>query len=64
VRGGHSDGGAVLPVALTHRFKGARSLSPDCCSAAGAVLALVLLPRHKRPVENEEVETIALSFAR
>jgi hypothetical protein len=28
------------------------------------VLALVLLPRRERTVENEEVETIALSFAR
>jgi MFS family permease len=57
----HAD--AALPVALTHGFKGAFTVAGLLC-AAGAVLALVLLPRHNRTVENEEVETIALSFAR
>jgi MFS family permease len=56
-------GGAALPVALTHGFKGAFTVAGLLC-AAGAVLALVLLPRRKRAAENEEVQTIALSFAR
>jgi EmrB/QacA subfamily drug resistance transporter len=56
-------GGAALPVALTHGFKGAFTVAGLLC-AAGAVLALVLLPQRKGAVENEEVETIALSFAR
>jgi EmrB/QacA subfamily drug resistance transporter len=56
-------GGSALPVALTHGFKGAFTVAALLC-AAGAVLALVLLPRRKRSVEDEEVETIALSFAR
>ena len=55
--------GAALPAALTHGFKGAFTVAGLLC-AAGAVLALVLLPRRKRTVENKEVETIALSFAR
>jgi sugar phosphate permease len=56
-------GGASLPAALTHGFKGGFTVSAIIC-AAGAVLALVLLPRRKRDVENEDVETVALSFAR
>ena len=56
-------GGAALPVALTHGFKGAFTVAGLLC-AAGAILALVLLPRRKPRVENEEVATIALSFAR
>jgi len=56
-------GGAALPVALTHGFTGAFTVSGLLC-AASAVLALVLLPRHKRAVKNEQVETIASSFAR
>jgi len=56
-------GGAALPVALTHGFTGAFTVSGLLC-AASAVLALVLLPRRKRAVKNEQVETIASSFAR
>jgi EmrB/QacA subfamily drug resistance transporter len=56
-------GGASLPVALTHGFKGGFIVSAIICTAA-AGFALVLLPRRKREVENEEVETITLSFAR
>jgi EmrB/QacA subfamily drug resistance transporter len=56
-------GGAALPVALTHGFKGAFTVAAILC-AAGAALALVLLPRRKRDVENEAVEVVALSFAR
>jgi EmrB/QacA subfamily drug resistance transporter len=56
-------GGAALHVALTHGFKGAFTVAGLLCGA-GAVLALVLLPRRKRAVENEQAETIALSFAR
>jgi EmrB/QacA subfamily drug resistance transporter len=55
--------GAALPVALTHGFKGAFTVAGLLC-AAGAVLALTLLPRHKRAAENEQVETLAISFAR
>ena len=56
-------GGAALPAALTHGFTGAFTVSGLLC-AASAVLALVLLPRRKRAVKNEQVETIASSFAR
>jgi EmrB/QacA subfamily drug resistance transporter len=55
--------GAALPVALTHGFKGAFTVAGLLC-AAGAVLAIVLLPRRKRAAENEQVETVAISFAR
>ena len=55
--------GAALPVALTHGFTAAFTVAGLLCGA-GAVLAFVLLPRHKREVENEQIETIALSFAR
>jgi EmrB/QacA subfamily drug resistance transporter len=55
--------GAALPVALTHGFKGAFIVAGLLC-AAGAVLALVLLPRRKRAVENEQIEAMAMSFAR
>jgi predicted MFS family arabinose efflux permease len=55
--------GASLPVALTHGFKGAFTVAGLLC-AAGAVLALVLVPRHKRAVENEQVEAVAISFVR
>ncbi len=56
-------GGAALPVALTHGFKGGFIVSAILC-AASAALALVLLPRRKRAVENEQAEAIATSFAR
>jgi predicted MFS family arabinose efflux permease len=55
--------GAALPVALTHGFKGAFTVAGLLC-ASGALLALVLLPRRERTVENDQVEAIALSFAR
>jgi predicted MFS family arabinose efflux permease len=55
--------GAALPVALTHGFKGAFTVAGLLC-AAGAMLALVRLPPHKRTLENEQVETIALSSTR
>jgi predicted MFS family arabinose efflux permease len=56
-------GGAVLPVALTHGFKGAFVVAGLLC-AAGAALALLLLPRHERERENEQAQAIAISFAR
>jgi hypothetical protein len=56
-------GGAALPATLTHGFKGGFTVAAIIC-AAGAVLALVLLPRRKRDVGNEAVEAVALSFAR
>jgi EmrB/QacA subfamily drug resistance transporter len=55
--------GAPPPAALTHGFTGAFTVAGLLC-AAGAVLAFVLLPRHKRTAEDEQIETIALSFAR
>jgi EmrB/QacA subfamily drug resistance transporter len=56
-------GGAALPAALTHGFKGAFGVGAILCAAA-AVLALLLLPRRKRAVDNEEAEAVAFSFAR
>jgi sugar phosphate permease len=56
-------GGAALPAALTHGFKGGFTVSAIIC-AAGATLALVLLPGRRREAGNEDVEVIALSFAR
>jgi predicted MFS family arabinose efflux permease len=56
-------GGAALTAALTHGFKGAFAVAALLCAAAAA-LALVLLPRRKRDVGNEEVEATAFSFAR
>jgi EmrB/QacA subfamily drug resistance transporter len=57
-------GGAALPVALTHGFKGGFIVAALLC-AAGAALAVALLPgrRHaaQAPVENEPVEAIALA---
>ena len=54
-------GGAPLSVALTHGFKGSYTVAALLC-AAGAILAFVLLPRRKRAVENEHIETLAMSF--
>jgi predicted MFS family arabinose efflux permease len=56
-------GGAPVPVALTHGFTGAFTVSGLLC-AASAVLAVVLLPRRKRAVKNEQVETMAIALAR
>jgi EmrB/QacA subfamily drug resistance transporter len=56
-------GGATMPIALTHGFTGAFTVAGLLCGA-GTVLALVLLPRRQRAAENEQAETIALSFAR
>src|SRR6266550_1353084 len=56
-------GGAALPTALTLGFKGAFTVAGLLCGSS-VVLALVLLPRRKRIVTNEQVETIATSFAR
>ena len=55
--------GAALPAALTHGFKGAFTLAAIIC-AAGAAVALVLLPARKRNPQNQDIEAIALSFAR
>ena len=56
-------GGSSLPAALTHGFKGAFTVAAVLC-AAGAVLALALLPGRPREAEDEHVETVAMSFAR
>jgi EmrB/QacA subfamily drug resistance transporter len=57
--------GTPLPAALTHGFKGAFVVAAILC-ALGAALALVLLPRrHREPdPKAEQVEAVALSFAR
>src|SRR3954463_13119870 len=55
--------GSALPVALTHGFTSAFTVSAILCAAA-AVLAIVLLPGRRREVEDVDVETVALSFAR
>jgi EmrB/QacA subfamily drug resistance transporter len=55
--------GVALPVALTHGFKGAFTLSAIVCAAAAA-LALALVPRRKRKLDNEDAEVLHLSFAR
>src|SRR5205814_1668328 len=55
--------GSPLPVALTHGFKGAFIVAAALC-AIGGVMALVLLPARPRRPEDEQTETLALSFAR
>jgi EmrB/QacA subfamily drug resistance transporter len=56
-------GGATLPAALTHGFKGAFTVAAVLC-AVGLAVALTLLPRRQRQAEDEQVEVVALSFAR
>jgi EmrB/QacA subfamily drug resistance transporter len=55
--------GTPALAALTHGFKGAFTVAAVIC-AAGALLALVLLPGRKRDVENEDAEAVAFAFAR
>ena len=55
--------GSTLPVALTPGFKGAFIVAASLC-ALGGVLALALLPSRRRRPEDEQAETLALSFAR
>jgi EmrB/QacA subfamily drug resistance transporter len=55
--------GSPLPVALTHGFKGAFAVAGGLC-VLGIVVAIALLPGHRREARDEQVETIALSFAR
>jgi EmrB/QacA subfamily drug resistance transporter len=57
------EGGSALPAALTHGFRGAFTVAAVLC-AVGLVVAVALLPRPRRRAEDEDVETIALSFAR
>src|SRR3954467_6083941 len=56
-------GGSTLPVALTHGFTGAFTVSAILCAVA-AVVAMVLLPGRRRDVQDVHVETVAMSFAR
>ena len=56
-------GGALLPAALTHGFKGAFVVGAALC-AAGAVVAITLLPGRPREARDAHIETLALSFAR
>jgi predicted MFS family arabinose efflux permease len=55
--------GSSLPVALTHGFKGAFIVAAALCAVGGA-MALALLPARPRRPEDEQSETLALSFAR
>jgi EmrB/QacA subfamily drug resistance transporter len=57
------DSGSPLPAALTHGFKDGFVVAAALC-AIGLVVALVFLPGRPRRVTDEEVETIAVSFAR
>jgi EmrB/QacA subfamily drug resistance transporter len=57
------DSGSPLSLALTHGFKGAFIVAALLC-ALGFVMAVILLPRWRRSPADEEVETVALSFAR
>src|SRR4051794_21063889 len=57
------DDGSALPVALTHGFKGAFIVGAVLCALA-LVVALALLPSRRHESEQEDAETIALSFAR
>ena len=52
--------GVAVPVALTRGFTSAFIVSALLC-AAGAVVALVLLPRARRARGKEQVETAAMS---
>ena len=54
------DSGSPVSAALTHGFRGAFIVSAGLC-ALGFVSALVLLPRRKRRVADEDAETVALS---
>jgi EmrB/QacA subfamily drug resistance transporter len=56
-------GGSTLPAALTHGFTGAFTVSAILCAAA-AVAAMVVLPGRRRDVEEVDVATVAMSFAR
>jgi EmrB/QacA subfamily drug resistance transporter len=55
--------GSALPAALTHGFTGAFTVAAILC-AAGAVLAIVLLPGRSRALEDVQAETAAIAFAR
>jgi EmrB/QacA subfamily drug resistance transporter len=56
-------GGSVLPVALTHGFKGAFAVAAAFC-AVGVAAAIALVPRRRRDRADANVEAIALAFAR
>jgi EmrB/QacA subfamily drug resistance transporter len=55
--------GLALPAALTHGFKGAFIVAGALC-ALGAVFAIALLPGRRRDPADEQIEVLALSFAR
>jgi MFS family permease len=52
-----------LPTALTHGFTAAFTVAGILC-ALGALFAIALLPGRRRETADEQVEAIALSFAR
>ena len=51
------------PTALTHGFTGAFTVAGILC-AVGALFAIALLPGRRRESADENVEAVALSFAR
>jgi|tagenome__1003787_1003787.scaffolds.fasta_scaffold20936196_2 EmrB/QacA subfamily drug resistance transporter len=55
--------GSALPAALTHGFKAAFVVAAVLCFL-GVIVGLVLLPGRPRKRTDEQVEAIALSFAR
>jgi EmrB/QacA subfamily drug resistance transporter len=55
--------GLAAPAALTHGFKDAFIVAAVLC-AMGAVFTIVLLPGRRREPSDENVRTVALSFAR
>jgi EmrB/QacA subfamily drug resistance transporter len=57
------DGGSAVPVALTHGFTSAFTVSAILCAVA-AVLAVVLLPGRRRELGVVQVATAAMASAR
>jgi EmrB/QacA subfamily drug resistance transporter len=55
--------GLALPAALTHGFKGAFIIGAALC-AMGAAITITLLPGRRREPADEDVQTVALAFAR
>jgi hypothetical protein len=52
----------ALPTALTHGFTGAFTVAAILCALG--LLAIALLPGRPRETADENVATVALSFAR
>jgi EmrB/QacA subfamily drug resistance transporter len=57
------DDGSPLPVALTHGFTGAFTVSAILCAVA-AVVAMLVIPGRRREAEDVRAATVAMAFAR